>query len=93
MRRLAPRRPKRSLRYAELDIGLFVPSPGFALLGFPNAPLPPSLLSMGQSVNFAQPASAGFHGVRFDIQGIGLQLSGPFTGGFTNIDRNRLRFD
>jgi hypothetical protein len=31
--------------------------------------------------------------VRFDIQGIGLQLSGPFTGGFTNIDRNRLRFD
>ncbi|MCA8975747.1 MAG: right-handed parallel beta-helix repeat-containing protein [Planctomycetes bacterium] len=73
--------------------GLLVPPFGVALIGFPNAPLPPSLLLMGQSASFVLPNAAAFHGVRFDVQGIGVQVTGPLVGGFTNVDRNRMRFD
>lgn len=72
--------------------GLFVPPLGYALLGFPNASLPPTVVVMGQPVSFAQPSDPGFNGVAFDVQAVGAQLSGALVGGFTNIDRNLLHF-
>ncbi len=72
--------------------GLFVPRLGYALIGFPSVPLPPSFLSMGQSASFAIPSHPSFNGVYFEVQGVGVQLSGPLVGGFTNIDRNLMHF-
>ena len=70
-----------------------MPGLGYALVGFPNAQLPPGLIVPGQPASFAQPANAAFAGVEFEVQSIGLQLSGPLTGGFTHVDRNRMHFD
>lgn len=70
---------------------LFVPGLGVALLGFPNVPLPPSVVSMGQPVAFALPADPGFVGVRFDVQGVAVQTTGALRGGFTAVDRNIIR--
>ena len=64
---------------------------GFALVGVPNAPLQPSLLLPGQSATFSLPNDPALVDVTFDVQGLGLQLSNPLTGGFTNVDRNRVR--
>ncbi|MCK5941282.1 MAG: hypothetical protein KAI24_04860 [Planctomycetes bacterium] len=64
---------------------------GFALIGVPNAPLLPSVLLPGQAATFAIPNDPLLVDVRFDVQGLGLQLTSPLVGGFTNVDRNRVR--
>ncbi|MCR9243711.1 MAG: hypothetical protein NXI31_01680 [bacterium] len=72
---------------------LFVPGIGIALVGLPNVPLPPTVVAMGQPVSFDVPVDPGFYGVRFHAQGVGVQLSGPLVGGFTHLERSRIRFD
>jgi len=64
---------------------------GFALVGVPNAPLVPTLLLPGQTATFDVPGNPQLVGVRFDVQGLGLQLVSPLLGGFTNVVRSRVR--
>ena len=72
--------------------GFLLPPFGFVLIGAPNATLAPGVVLMGQPATFNQPANPIFYATRYDVQGLGLQLTSPLTGGFTNVDRNRLRF-
>jgi len=72
--------------------GYLLPPFGIALIGVPNAALSGVLL-VGQSAPFVLPAqNSGLQGVQFDVQALGLDISGPLVGGFTNVDRNKLHF-
>lgn len=73
--------------------GQLVPGFGVALIGFPNASLAPALLLTGQSATFSLPSWPSLEGLRFAVQGIGVRTSGPVLGGFTSVDRNRMRAD
>ncbi|MCA8973360.1 MAG: hypothetical protein KDC98_01495, partial [Planctomycetes bacterium] len=77
----------------EVGQGLLIPGLGDALVGFPNVTLPPGVVTMGQPVQFVQPPNPALDGVHFEVQGLGLQLTGGLHGGFTQVDRNELHFD
>ena len=72
--------------------GVLLAPLGFALIGFPNAALSGALL-VGQPATFSIPFNPVLRGVKFDVQGLGLQIGPSLRGGFTSVDRNQVQFD
>ena len=72
--------------------GVLLAPLGFALIGFPNATMSGALL-VGQPATFSIPFNPALRGVRFDVQGLALQVGPALRGGFTGVDRNQVHFD
>ena len=74
-----------------LDGAFFLSPLGMELAGLSIYFLAPSGVPVGQSMAFPLPNNATLRGLSFGVQGVGLSLSSPGFGNFTNLHRATLR--